>query len=151
MILLSVLTTLVGFHYLLKANMRETILISELKTNQIRSQTIAMLKQFDLTLTNNDIWSSSATLSDLISDPDEYQVDFYDDPENVNRIAVDAYELGVRLNSSSIEEQRAYNYSKVAAYISPEPLPTEVRDNFEYQDGLKVCSLSQVFQNYGFN
>ena len=44
MILLSVLITLVGFHYLLKANMRETILISELKTNQIRSQTIAMLK-----------------------------------------------------------------------------------------------------------
>ena len=123
MILLSVLTTLVGFHYLLKANMRETILISELKTNQIRSQTIALLKQFDLTLTNNDIWSSSATLSDLISDPDEFQVDFYEDLENVSRIAVDAYELGMRLNASSVEEQRTYNYSKVAAYISPEPLP----------------------------
>ena len=104
-----------------------------------------MLKQFDLTLTNNDIWSSSATLSDLISDPDEYQIDFYEDMENVNRIAVDAYELGMSLNESSIEEQRAYNYSKVAAYISPEPRRPEVYANPKYQDGLKACSLSYLF------
>ena len=87
----------------------------------------------------------SATLSDLISDPDEYQIDFYEDMENVNRIAVDAYELGMSLNESSIEEQRAYNYSKVAAYISPEPLPLEVKDNLKYQDSLKACSLSYLF------
>ena len=70
MICLSVLTTLAGFYYLLLVHMRETILISELKTNQIRSQTIAQLKQFDLTLTNNDIYSTSKTLSDLLSEPE---------------------------------------------------------------------------------
>ena len=41
MIFLSVLTTLIGLHQLLITHMRETILISELKTNRIRSQTIA--------------------------------------------------------------------------------------------------------------
>ena len=71
--------------------------------------------------------------------------------ENVNRIAVDAYELGVSLNATSIEQQRTYDHSNVAAYISPEPLPPQVEDNPEYQEGLKVCSLSYLFQNYGFN
>ena len=98
MITLCVLTTLISFYYLLTLHMYETILISELKTNQIRSQTIAQLKQFDLTLTNNDIWSSSMTLSDLVSDPDRYQLEHYESRSNVDVITEDAYELGMRLN-----------------------------------------------------
>ena len=98
MIFLSVLITLLGFHHLLIIHMRETILISELKTNQIRSQTIAQLKQFDLTLTNNDLWSATHTLSDLISDPDTYQVDYYDSRENVNRHQIYGYDLGLALH-----------------------------------------------------
>ena len=44
MIYICVMITLAGFHYLLVLHMRETILVSEVKTNQIRSQTIAQLK-----------------------------------------------------------------------------------------------------------
>ena len=59
------------------------------------------------------------TLSDLISDPDKYQIDYYESEDKVNEIAVDAYELGMRLNASSIEEQRTYDFTTVAAYVAP--------------------------------
>ena len=109
------------------------------------------MKQFDLTLTNNDIWSSSLTLSDLVSDPEKYQIDFYEYKDNVDEIAVDAYELSMRLNSSSVEEQQTVDFSKVAAYVSPEPLPEEISEKESYREGRKVCAMSMLFQNYGFN
>lgn len=100
LLLLISMTCLIWGLYELVANQVQQITeISFIKKEQIRSRTIAELKQYDFQLVVSDLWASAKTISDLVSNPnpeDGLRDDTYL-TENLNKV-VNAHNFGVGLD-----------------------------------------------------
>ena len=80
-----------------------------------------------------------------MSDPDTYQIDYYNSRENVDQHVASAYD---RYSESS---QAFVKDVILQAYIAPESIPDEVYELDVIEEGYQLCANSLTFQNYGFN
>ena len=66
--------SLVGLYTLIKKHTHEFLIVSQVKLENIRSATVAELRQNDLQLVSSDVWASAKAISDLVSYVDDSDI-----------------------------------------------------------------------------
>ena len=92
MLAASVTGTVLGLYYMINLHLREVLILSQVKNNQIRAVAIAELTSEKLQVEISNIYGAAEQLSDLLSYPEQYQDKAYLKLDNVDSRVEDAYD-----------------------------------------------------------
>ena len=169
-LVISIVTTLLGFYYLIDHHVDQTVKVSEIKGLQIRATTLAELQANNLELIASNTWADAMLMSGVVSesekaqDPEfrrslfyqetvfkkenttdlQYATELYSTNETSyesNQYIEDAFQYHIKLNETGTEgDQTLINWAKGQWFISLEEIPDDIEERDVINEDIINCA-----------